>query len=118
MSNVKDISFGLGEDWRLTVRCYKADGITKMDLTGASASFGIQSKDLAYTANSPSGIVILTEPDASAPYRVYVDITAAMQLAASLKPGEYDYTVRITLANGTKDDPLYGVLHVRDTSIT
>lgn len=114
MSTNKDLTFGLGENWRFTVSCHKADGITNLDLTGAVVECGISGRGGNLVASSPdNGITILTE-ETGTPFRTFINITPELQEGASLVAGEYDYVVRVTLQNGIKDDQVCGVLHIRD----
>lgn len=102
-----DLGFDLGEDWVVALTCHQADGVTLLDLTGATVTWAISgilgfSPTIAVSGAPASGVVNLRA-------------TPAQQTAAGILAGSYTYTMRAVLADGTKTDQSAGLLTIRQT---
>jgi hypothetical protein len=101
MSLRSDLSFDIGEDWGVTLSCFQADGVTPLDLTGASAVWaigGTVAAPVATAAGSIAGVVSFRVPPGA---------------QTSFQAGNAPYTIRVTLAGGAVTDQAYGNLKIR-----
>lgn len=103
----RDWTFDIGEDWSLELACFEADGVTPLDLTGATVHFRVglpdaSTKDAAGAVQSPAaaGVVFLILEGSD---------------TAAIPVGRCSYTVRATLQDGRISDQLFGFITARAT---
>jgi hypothetical protein len=106
MSLRSDLSFDIGEDWGVTLSCFQADGVTPLDLTGASAVWAIGGTVAAPVATAAGSI-------ASPPTAGVVSFRVPPGAQTSFQAGNAPYTIRVTLAGGAVTDQAYGNLKIR-----
>jgi hypothetical protein len=104
-----DLAFDFGEDWNIALSCFQADGVTALDLTGASALLVIGGTVSAPTV-SISGIVGALPTGGQVSFHVPPALQTPLAGVAGLSA---PYTIRVTLAGGAVTDQAYGNLKIR-----
>lgn len=107
MAENSNLAFDFGEDWLITLTCYEADGVTELDLTGASAVFCLGTFETPVL--TATGAIGSPATDGVVDFH----ITPAQQ--ANLRPRPYPWTARVTLESGLVTDQAYGQLTPRET---
>jgi hypothetical protein len=108
MAVQQNLAFDKGETWVINHTAYASDGSTALNLTGATVT--IQVTNSSGTTVLAAGVATVVVTSASAGQST-ITITPAMQ--TSFVQGQYNYTIRITLASGVVTDQNYGTLTVR-----
>lgn len=108
MATKADLTFFLGEDWTIEITCYKADGVTALDLTGGDVQFRLASgAALLADLKVGQGVTLSGTPTDG-----MATILLGHAASALLTSGDFTYEVRAKLADGTISDQAYGTLTV------
>jgi hypothetical protein len=103
-----NLAFDLGEDWLIALTCHQADGVTPIDLTGATVTMAV---------SGTTGFAPTITPQAPLTAGlVNIRVTSAQQAAAGIvASGSLSYTIRVLLADGSVSDQTAGLLQIRKT---
>jgi hypothetical protein len=104
-----DLSFDLGEDWNVSLSCFQADGLTPLDLTGASAIMAVGGTVASPTV-SVAGVVGTPATAGLVAFHVPPSSQGPIVALATLA---VPYTIRVTLSSGAITDQAYGSMKLR-----
>jgi hypothetical protein len=104
-----DLAFDLGEDWNIALNCFQADGVTALDLTGATAVLGIGGTVAAPALSSPG---VVGSPATAGLVTFHVAPSSQAPVAA-LALQAVPYTIRVTLASSAITDQAFGNIKLR-----
>jgi hypothetical protein len=107
MAFQQNLAFDKGETWIIYHTALASDGITPLNLTGASVQ--IQVTNSGGSVVLAAGVATVSITNATAGQST-ITITPAMQ--SSFTAGQYNYTIRVTLASGVVSDQNYGFITV------
>jgi hypothetical protein len=104
------LEFWTGDAWPITASCFQADGVTPLDLTGATVTWELLADDsdvVLLTLTSNDAITILSPPTAG---NVLITVNATQ--SGNIPAGFYHDRVRVVLAGGAPTTQAEGPIAV------
>ena len=106
------LSMVRGDTELLTLTVLLPDGVTPLDLTGATIALSVKNTAGYVIQAAQTTVTILNAAGGIA----RIQCTPAQQTAASVTAQVANYTIRVTLASGIVSDQVYGTFVINSTA--
>lgn len=112
MANAVNLAFDLGETWIIDLDANDTDGVTPLDLTGATVALSVKGASGYVIQAAQTTVTMLNAAGGIA----RIQCSPAQQTAAGVTAQNANYVIRVTLSSGIVTDQAYGTFTINATA--